>query len=281
MNRQAHQWGGAAVGVPIAALVPLGDGMVATTGRVLLLAVSTYLASTPDWDLARYRTRRHYGAMLFRNIAKAMLVVQTQRDRDAWERKREWLERTDREVIDGDVHRLGTHTIEFCLGWAGALWWGLSELPQTAAFAPWLALTVAASLLSHLVLDVVTTSGIPVSVVFNLVVYRQAWRMHSLGWVPPEWGGAVCCDRPSLTLVENRPTVVRKRWYPLAKLRLPLPVPPDPHDRKRKDVRAGLLSVDDDVEHYLVVPVLRVATYLEALAYLGLLLPLWGAVSLW
>lgn len=286
MMKAAHRWGGAAVGLPLAFAAPLaetvGTGPASVGVRIGLVVLATFVGPTPDWDLARYTYRRHPGMMLFRNIAKLMLIVQTQRDRDAWARKREWLERTGKDYDPRDVHRLGTHTVEFAAFWTWFLWWGLGKLSQTAPVAPWVALAVGASLLSHLALDVVTRSGIPVSVLWNLVRHRQAWRMHSLGWVVPDWGGGLSCDVPVLTIASGRPAFTKRRWYPLAKVVVPTSVAADPYDRpKGRRLRAGLLSVGDDVEHYLVVPFLRLIVVVEFLLIAGLWGTVWSAVSPW
>lgn len=164
--------------------------IVAALGAGLIVYFSTF----PDYDHPNYRGKRNPVAAAVRGSAKLGYLIRTDNDR-----------------IREDQHRGPSHCLEWCV---------LLGLVLTA---PMVALSVAvpgvipASLIwfiggaismgaaSHIVGDVMTPSGVPFSVLYNVIAYRgkdrQVWRRHALGLFVTDSAGERVGAVPVLYLI--------------------------------------------------------------------------------
>jgi membrane-bound metal-dependent hydrolase YbcI (DUF457 family) len=200
------------------------------------------VAAINDWDHPNYTRRMHLGAMAVRWSARAGYRIRTRHDRH----------RTD-------LHRGPSHSLEWCamfglavgvlaslaFGYWGEAGWGL-----------WFGIAVATGTASHVLLDWMTPSGVPLSALYNVTLYpllrrgrnRQVWRRHACGWWVPFY-------EVSFWL----------RW-----IRLPRPMAVD---ESHPGCTPGLFHTDRGGEHMIVVPILYGATGVIVLSVLGILTP--------
>jgi hypothetical protein len=118
-----------------------------------------------------------------------------------------------------------------------------------APWALWFGLAAFAGTASHVVLDWMTPSGVPLSALYNWAVHREVWRRHACGWWIP---------------------LYEVSWW-LRWIRLPRPMLVD---ERARDCVPGLFHTDRGGEHMIVVPVLYALTAIPALAAVGLLAPM-------
>lgn len=118
----------------------------------------------------------------------------------------------------GDCHRDFTHTIEGCALFGGTVWAGTAPIPFVGVFAFWWGLAVFTGCVSHMLADSLTPSGVPLSLIVNLLLRRGAWVRYCVGYrmvtlwsfrpgkrisstlaVPLLWVGRVVSGKPRST----------------------------------------------------------------------------------
>lgn len=237
-----HQAGAAPLGLLVAANM---DGPLwARAGAGLL----TWGVSTiNDWDHNNYRRRMHFGAAVVRWSARWGYRLQARND-----------VRARHKLSIDDLHRGPSHALEWCalLGLLTAL--VALTMPPLAPHAWWFGLAVFAGTASHVLLDWMTPSGVPLSIIWNYVAWsvtakrraeREVWRRHACGWWVPFY---------------------EVSWW-LRWVRLPRPMSVD--DR-HPGCEPGLFHTNEGGEHLIVVPVLYAASATALLGIIGLLDPL-------
>lgn len=156
--------------------------VVAAGCAVLVVSTSTW----PDLDHPRFKGRMHPGAALVRASGRLGYMMRTPADRQR-----------------GDVHRGPSHCVEWCVlvGLVVAL---VSLLvPPLAPWAWWWGAAVAVGCASHILADLPTPSGVPVSAVYNYVVHREVWKRHSLRWFSTDSAGEKFMAIPLLFAVSG------------------------------------------------------------------------------
>jgi hypothetical protein len=212
----------------------------------LLLALATWGVSTwNDWDHDNFKDRYH-PAFLARWSARWMYRWQTAHDLTA-----------KRKLANDDLHRGPTHSLEWCLLVAVVFWAAATLSVVLAPWALWFALAAFVGTASHVVLDWMTPSGVPFSIVWNYVAWsvtaerradRQLWRRHAAGWWVPFYDVS---------------------WW-LRWIRLPRPVVVD---YAHPGCEPGLFVTDGGGEHMWVVPTLYACSIVPLLASFGVLDP--------
>lgn len=216
--------------------------------HTLLGFLAWSLSTSNDWDHHRFRTRRHFGAAMTRPLARrGYRWLRTEHDKMA----------THKLEID-DLHRGPTHCLEWCV-LVGLLFYAAAW--ASVMFAPWafwFGLAAFAGTASHVLLDWMTPSGVPLSITWNYVAWsatagrradRQVWRRHAAGWYIPF--GEVS-------------------WW-LRWIRIPWPVLAD---TDAPGCEPGLFHTNSGAEHLWVVPALYGVSALPMLAAIGMLTPL-------
>lgn len=213
----------------------------------VLLTVTAWGVSTwNDWDLDYFKDRLH-PAFLARWSARWMYRWQTEHDAMARHKL----------AID-DMHRGPTHSIEWCL-LVGVVFWLAATLSVVLApWALWFALAAFAGTTSHVLLDWMTPSGVPFSIIYNYLAWsvsperradRQLWRRHAAGWWIPFYDVS---------------------WW-LRWIRCPVPMVVD--YAHRDGCEPGLFHTNSGVEHLWVVPALWACSLVPTMAAIGVLDP--------
>lgn len=208
--RAGHQAGAAPCAVVAGWSAWEVAGWVAGAFTVTAVMVS---CTTPDLDHPRFRGRVHPGAALVRTTARWAYRIRTDRDR----------ERTD-------THRGPSHSLEWCAVVGLLVAFLASRVPFLDPYVWWLALGAFVGTASHVVMDAMTPSGVPVSAVFNYFRYGEVWRRHAFGWQ----------------------LLYPDRWW-LRWVRYPIGMSVDDRDL---GCRPGWFRTDSGAEHLIVVPVL-------------------------
>jgi len=206
--------------------------------RLGLGVVAWGLSTVNDWDHNNYKRRMHFGAAVVRWTARAGYRLQARNDKLA-----------RRKLEADDLHRGPSHSLEWCALVGLAAMVLATATTVLAPWAVWFGLAAFAGTASHVLLDWMTPSGVPLSALYNLVIHREVWRRHACGWWIPFY---------------------EVSWW-LRWIRLPRPMLVD---EKHPGCEPGLFHTDRGGEHMIVVPLLYAATALPALAALGLLGPI-------
>lgn len=227
--KATHRAGSAPVALALCAWTP-APWPVALAAGLTAWGVSI----VNDWDHPNYQRRMHLGAVAVRWSARLGYALRTSKDK----------RRTD-------LHRGPSHSLEWCalFGLAVGLlatmvfsYWGVPE------WGPWFGVAVFAGTASHVLLDWLTPSGVPLCALYNLAVHREVWRRHAVGWWVPFY---------------------EVSWW-LRWIRLPRPMAVD--DR-HPGCAPGLFHTDRGGEHLVVVPLLYATTGVLALWLVGALSP--------
>lgn len=142
----------------------------------LCLAAGVVVIATskvPDGDHSMYKGKiTHPVAALCRGAARAGYAIRTERD-----------------VERADLHRGPTHCLEFAVLAGVAVALVLSLVPWlTGPAAWWLGMAVALGSATHVLGDVITPSGVPVSATYNYLRHGEVWRRSSLGLLRTDSG---------------------------------------------------------------------------------------------
>lgn len=164
-----------------AVAAPIGLGLAWTEAAVanlpLLVATTSawvvvFFSTANDLDHPRFKGKMHPGAALVRGTA--------------------WLGyqwRTDRDKHRTDYHRGPSHCLEWCV-LVGVVFGLLTyRIPFLAPWAIWWGAAVAIGCASHVLADLPTPSGVPVSCIYNYIRYGEVWRRHSLRWFATDSAG--------------------------------------------------------------------------------------------
>ena len=109
--------------------------------------------------------------------------------------------RTEADKHRADVHRGPSHCIEWCL-LAGLLVTLVTSLvPPIAPWCWWWGAAITVGTVSHILADLPTPSGVPVSATYNYVVHREVWKRHSLHWFATDSAGEKFLAVPVLFLI--------------------------------------------------------------------------------
>jgi membrane-bound metal-dependent hydrolase YbcI (DUF457 family) len=232
-----------------------------------------YAASTVnDWDHPRLALRWHPGAIVVRWTARVGYRVRTRRDIPRW-----------------DLHRGPSHCIEWCVGvglltaWlaAGAPGVLAGGLPPTAPYAWVFGLGAFLGTTSHVLLDALTPGGVPFSAILNWLLYGEVWRRHA---VSLRWHEVFAFRTPGVVtrVVAWGPFVREVPWFGMVRRALSYPtMTVIPVDESEPECRPGLFYSDDGGQHFILVPILYVATGGVVLAHLGVLGLLWSGLTGW
>jgi hypothetical protein len=161
----------------VVAVVPLP---VAVVCAALVVRSSTW----PDYDHPRFKGRMHPFAALVRGSARIGYAIRTDKDRD-------------RE----DVHRGPSHCIEWCLLVGAVVALLALQIPPIAPWALWFGAAVTVGCASHIVADLPTPSGVPVSAVYNYLAHGEVWKRHSLRWFSTDSAGEKFLAIPAMYLL--------------------------------------------------------------------------------
>lgn len=146
--------------------------LVAVAGAGLIMLFCTF----PDYDHPRFRGKRNPIAAAVRNSAKLLYLIRTEHD-----------------VERADQHRGPSHCIEYNLAVGALVMSPVLILDGPVDLYAFLALAVALGGITHVLGDLMTPSGVPLSVLWNLLAYRgaerQVWRRHALGWFVTDSAG--------------------------------------------------------------------------------------------
>lgn len=224
--KATHQAGAAPLALCFDILTP-GPFWVGPVAALLTWGVST----VNDWDHPNYERRMHFGAMAVRWSARLGYRLRTSKDR-----------------YRRDLHRGPTHALEWCalLGTLAAM--VALAMPPTAPYALWFGLAAFAGTASHVLLDWMTPSGVPLCATYNLLVHGEVWRRHACGWWVPFY---------------------EVSWW-LRWIRLPRPMQVD---ESHPGCEPGIFHTDGGGEHLIVVPLLYATTGVLALWLAGALGP--------
>lgn len=237
--------------------LPFCFGVLVYTDAPIPIRIGTaglcYAVSTiNDWDHPNYQRRWHPGAMAVRWTARVGYGYF----------------RTAQDVWRLDLHRGPSHSIEWCALVGLLVTWVTAGAPPLIAgtwspLAPYCWYFGLAAFLgtgSHVLLDWMTPSGVPLCATWNYFRYGEVWRRHACAWYVPLY-------EVSYFL----------RW-----IRWPRPILVD---ESEPGCKAGLFHTNEGGEHLVVVPSLYALTGVAVLAYLGVLGPLltmatgWGGAS--
>jgi membrane-bound metal-dependent hydrolase YbcI (DUF457 family) len=156
----------------VAAVTEWVHPLVAVAGAGTIMLFCTF----PDYDHPRFRGKRNPIAAAVRNSAKLLYLIRTSHDRE-------------RE----DQHRGPSHCIEWNLAVGALLMAPVPVLGGSWSLYTFLALAVALGGITHILGDLMTPSGVPLSVTWNVLAYRgaerQVWRRHALGWFVTDSAG--------------------------------------------------------------------------------------------
>jgi hypothetical protein len=164
-----------------AASAPVGLGATWTLGwteltpwpAAVAFGVLVVVSSTwPGLVHPRYKGRMHPGAALVRGTAHLGYMVRTTKDQDR-----------------SDLDRGPTYCVEWCLAAGLAVALLAMQIPWVAGWAWLWGGAVALGCLVHVLVDWGTPTGVPGSVVWNLIRHGEVWRRHSLGWFTTDSGG--------------------------------------------------------------------------------------------
>lgn len=142
--------------------------LVALVCAVLVVATCTL----NGWDHPRFKGRMHPGAAFVRGTTYPVYKLHVRRGG-------EW----------GDLTGSPTRCVEWCLVMGLLVGLVLAQIPWIASWAWWFGAAVAVGCASHVVADLPTPSGVPVSALYNRMVHQDAWHRHSLGWFDSDEGG--------------------------------------------------------------------------------------------
>lgn len=151
-----------AVGYGVASVELGGLWGIAAPG----LAFGVWLSSTwPDLDHPRFKGRGwHFPAAVVRASGHLGYLLRTEKDK-----------------VREDVHRGPSHCLEWCV-LVGALLAGLliyAGAPWDVA--AWVGGSVTLGTATHVLGDVLTPSGVPVSALYSWIRHGEPWRRYSLG----------------------------------------------------------------------------------------------------
>ena len=158
-----------------AASVPVAAGCAG-----LVVASSTW----PGLVHSRFKGRMHPAAALVRGSAHLGYKVAAPEGRELT-----------------DLDRGPSYCIEWCVLAGLLVVLVASQIPPLAQWAWWWGAAITVGTLSHVLADLPTPSGVPLSAVYNWVVHRDAWRRHSLGWFESDSAGEHFLAVPILFLV--------------------------------------------------------------------------------
>lgn len=153
---------------------------VAVACGAIVVRASTW----PDYDHPRFKGRMHPFAALVRGSGHIGYALRTAQDKDR-----------------GDLHRGPSHCVEWCLlvGWLFA--WLTAKIPFIDQWSWWWGAAVAVGCATHIVADLPTPSGVPVSAIWNYFVHGEVWRRHSLGWFTTDSAGEKFLAVPAMYLL--------------------------------------------------------------------------------
>lgn len=164
MNRA----GSIATAIPVALVAP-GAMIYTDVAPMPVAVICGYLivqcAPLPDWDHPNYKRRLHFGAWFVRLTATLGYMIRTAKDVDR-----------------ADVHRGPSHCVEWCALMGLMVAGLLLQVPYTAQWAWWFGGAVALGLATHILSDLPTPSGVPVSAIYNYFVHGEVWKRHAWGW---------------------------------------------------------------------------------------------------
>lgn len=155
-------------------------GPVSVGCGVLVLAASTW----PGLVDARYKGRMHPGAALVRGTAALGYMVRTPKDRDR-----------------GDLDRGPTYCLEWCVLAGVAVALLAVCIPSMAEWALFLGGAAALGCAVHVVADLPTPTGVPMSLLWNVCRHGEVWRRHSLGWYATDSAGDMFLAFPALFML--------------------------------------------------------------------------------
>lgn len=167
----------------------MGWGMVTFAATPLPVAavcvgLVVWSSTAPDYDHPRFKGRMHPGAALVRGSGHLGYMIRTEADKHR-----------------ADVHRGPSHCIEWCL-LAGLLVTLVTSLvPPIAPWCWWWGAAITVGTVSHILADLPTPSGVPVSATYNYVVHREVWKRHSLHWFATDSAGEKFLAVPVLFLI--------------------------------------------------------------------------------
>lgn len=297
----AHRAGAAPFGVALAFTVPMDAGglpdgtgwtLIEVTVHALLGLLVVAVAKWNDLDHPWLKRAKpyHFGAALVRTSARIGYAIRTKKDRRR-----------------ADLHRGPSHCLEWCALLGGAFWVGASWIPPLAPWAVWTGLAVFLGTGSHVLLDALTPSGVPISAIFNFVRYREVWRRHAFSrkttpvtvrmpWPAIATAVAELVDAPAAGRpVDDQPARLGElvAWlvFPgvrettslrvrVQRLTVPLPrVVVMPVDERAPGCHPGLVTTDSAAEHMILLPVAYGMTGVAFLWGVGLLGPLVQAMT--
>lgn len=136
-----------------------------------------------DLDHPRFKGKRHPGAAFVRLTARFGYRIRTSRDR-----------------VRGDLHRGPSHCLEWCLLAGLATVRITAWVPWLAPWAWWWGLAIFLGTSSHVWIDALTPSGVPLSALWNVVLglirdlregraqgtHVEVWRRHAFAWKTTE-----------------------------------------------------------------------------------------------
>lgn len=295
MMGPAHRAGAAPFGVALAFSIPLdagglGDTLLARFAEVVVhVLIGSLVVGVAKWnDLDHPWLKRqkpyHFGAALVRTSARIGYSIRTSRDRHR-----------------ADLHRGPSHCLEWCLLVAAGFGGLVALVPPLAPWAVWAGLAVFLGTGSHVLLDALTPSGVPLCATWNAIRYREVWRRHAFARkttpvrVPLYWPTIATAlvdqddqeDDQAAKLGElvawlafpgvRSTTELDWAWRRVA---VPLPrVVVMPVDESAPGCRPGLVTTDSAAEHGILLPVAYGLTATALLWGLGLLGPLASAMT--
>lgn len=293
----AHRAAATPLGVTAALLVPWGGARplaerigertglaeVAYVAFELLVHLALGLAVVGcakwnDLDHPRLKGKRHPGAALVRLTARIGYRIRTPRDR-----------------FRTDLHRGPSHCLEWCVLAGVAVGLVAGQVPWLAPWAFWWGLAIFLGTSSHVWIDALTPSGVPISALFNFFWYDEVWRRHAFAWKTTQvrirvpWPmvssvvtsaigrGQTPATLPALLAYSLVPGVRATTTIEVAVHTFAPAIPRValmPVDEKAPGCEPGLVTTDSGAEHFILVPLLHGATLAAFLAATGLLWPI-------
>lgn len=164
-----------AIAAPFGIALGLGMDAVGEPLPLCLVAGAVVVATAklPDGDHPMHKGKvTRPVAALMRGFARLGYMIRTDADRERY-----------------DLHRGPTHCAEAAVLFGVVVALTLSLVPFLAgAPAWWLGAAVALGCATHILGDVITPSGVPVSAIYSYLRHGEVWRRYSLGLLRTDSG---------------------------------------------------------------------------------------------